>query len=99
MRGGTVIIDDAANGGSHPGAWATHIAHTPALRAQCVADDFEEAARGLSALPARGEAGEARRGTPPAALRVSLARNEVPGFHTPTAARASAGEREASTDA
>ncbi len=35
MRGGTVFIDDAANGGSHPGAWLAHIEQTPALRAQC----------------------------------------------------------------
>lgn len=35
MIGGTVTIDDAANGGSDAGAWLTHIAHTPALLAQC----------------------------------------------------------------
>lgn len=35
MAGGCVFIDDAADGGSNAGAWLTHIAHTPALRAQC----------------------------------------------------------------
>jgi len=35
MFGGTVTIDDASSGGSDAGAWLTHIAHTPALRAQC----------------------------------------------------------------
>lgn len=36
MRGyyGTVVIDDSEAGGSAPGAWATHIAHTPALALQ-----------------------------------------------------------------
>ncbi len=29
-----VTIDDPENGGSDPGAWATHIAHTPSLAAQ-----------------------------------------------------------------
>jgi hypothetical protein len=38
VAGGTVIIDDASDGGSDAGAWRTHIAHTPALRAQC--EDF-----------------------------------------------------------
>ena len=35
MGGGTVIIDDPSNGGSDAGAWRSHIAHTPLLRAQC----------------------------------------------------------------
>ncbi|SEM62397.1 hypothetical protein SAMN05192583_0871 [Sphingomonas gellani] len=30
----TVTIDDPAAGGSAPGAWATAIAHTPALASQ-----------------------------------------------------------------
>lgn len=38
MLGGTVIIDNCAEGGSDAGAWLTHIAHTPALRAQCNED-------------------------------------------------------------
>jgi hypothetical protein len=32
--GGTLTIDDPDHGGSDAGAWATAIAHTPALRAQ-----------------------------------------------------------------
>lgn len=45
MRGATITIDDAANGGSDAGAWALHIAHTPSLRAQC-ADEFPRAPSG-----------------------------------------------------
>jgi hypothetical protein len=39
MGGGTLIIDDAANGGSDAGAWHAHIANTPSLRVQCP-DEF-----------------------------------------------------------
>ena len=40
MVGGTIIIDDAAQGGSPVGAWATHIAHTPHLAAQARQQEF-----------------------------------------------------------
>ena len=33
--GPTVTIDDASDGGSDDGAWATAIAHTPHLARQC----------------------------------------------------------------
>lgn len=41
-RGSCLIIDDANSGGSDDGAWHTHIAHTPALRAQ-LPDEFPPA--------------------------------------------------------
>lgn len=63
MRGATVFIDDAANGGSDPGAWLIHIAHTPALRAQCD-PNFESAA--CQPLRACGATGEAMGMSPPA---------------------------------
>jgi hypothetical protein len=36
--GGTAVIDDV----SHPGAWATHIAHTPHLAAQVDGESFAQ---------------------------------------------------------
>lgn len=52
MAGGTVIIDDFANGGSDAGAWLTHIAHTPALARQCRAETAAD-----PMIPGRGGAG------------------------------------------
>lgn len=43
MFGGTVIIDDT----SDAGAWHTHIAHVPALRAQCP-EEFPRAPSGCT---------------------------------------------------
>jgi len=77
MRGGTVIIDDAANGGSDPGAWLTHIAHTPALRAQCPEEFPARTPSGRAAAErADGEAGE----TIPSANPASPASPSLPSI-------------------
>jgi hypothetical protein len=80
MIGGTVTIDDPANGGGDAGAWLTAIAHTPALRAQCP-EDFParvpsgrtEIARDTDGRPGAIGAGETVASSPTASAPVSPA--------------------------